>query len=166
MRFSSLVSLLVVTASFALGGCAADAEQTSSEATGQGESALVGSARAHKIVESTGTTAQAAARGEEAARTRVIDPITGQAVAVGRTGMNVGRGANPELTQTVDMEQGLAAGIEATDRADILVELAANPAELVGIGPAFGARLPGSQQLSRSGEAHRDTSTSGAKRVP
>jgi hypothetical protein len=42
MRFSSIVSLVVVTASFALGGCAADAESTSSEVTAQGQAALVG----------------------------------------------------------------------------------------------------------------------------
>lgn len=165
MRFSSLVSLLVVTASFALGGCAADAEQTSGEATGQGESALIGSARAHQIVENKGI-AQSAARGEEAARTRVVDPVTGQAVAFGRTGLNVGLGQSAEFTQTVEMEVDLAANIDKTGRADVIVDRAANPAQLVEVDPAFGARLPGSQQLSRAGEAHQETSTSGAKRVP
>ena len=33
MRFSSIVALVVVTASFALGGCAADAEQTGGGST-------------------------------------------------------------------------------------------------------------------------------------
>lgn len=167
MRFSSLVSLLVVTASFALGGCAADAEQASSEATGQGQSALVGSARAHQTFENKGTTAESAAFAAEAARTRVVDINSGETVAVGRTGMVVGRGANGEFTNTVDIDDGPAAGIDRAARAQLVDEgFAVNPAQLAEINPAFGAHLPGSQQLSRSGEAHQDTATSRAKRDP
>ncbi len=46
MRLSSLVSLVVVTASLALGGCAADADQTAGEDTATGEASLVASKRA------------------------------------------------------------------------------------------------------------------------
>lgn len=46
MRLSSLVSLVVVTASLALGGCAADAEQTAGEDTAQVEAALFASKNA------------------------------------------------------------------------------------------------------------------------
>jgi hypothetical protein len=42
MRFSSLVSLIVVSASLALGGCAADAEEAPAEATAQARSAAIG----------------------------------------------------------------------------------------------------------------------------
>jgi hypothetical protein len=162
MRFSSLVSLVVVTASFALGGCAADADPTSGEDTGQGESALVGSARAEERFQDKGTPA---ARSAEAARTRT-EKLNGQAVAVGRTGKIVDRGASAELTQKTEMEVGQAAGIDKAARADMIEDLAVNPVELVEIEPSIGARLPGSQALSRSGEAHEQTNTSGAKREP
>jgi hypothetical protein len=48
MRLSSLVSLVVVTASLALGGCAADADQTAGEDTAKGEASLVSSKTADK----------------------------------------------------------------------------------------------------------------------
>jgi len=43
MRLSSLVSLVVASASLALGGCAADADQTAGEDTAKGEASLVAS---------------------------------------------------------------------------------------------------------------------------
>jgi hypothetical protein len=164
MRLSSLVSLLVVTASFALGGCAADADQTSSEAAGQGESALVGSARAHQTFESK---TPAAALAAEAARTRTVK-ITGEAVAVGRTGMIVGQGASPAFTETAEMEEGLVSGLDTAPRADLNVDIGINPIELVQVDPAFGARLPSNQQLSGSGsaEAYQETAASTAHREP
>lgn len=130
MRFSSLISLILVSASLALGGCAADAEPASNDGTSEAALNGVGTPSVDKNSKHGGY----AVNSDEANRTRIVDVYTGAAANVEKVRIIEGR--------------------------------AANPVELAQIDPAFGAHLPQSEQLSRSGEAFMETSTSSAKRVP
>ena len=133
MRFSSLVSLVVVTASLALGGCAADAEPASSE-PGSSEAALTG--LGSPTVEKNGKHGEYAARADDAARTRIIDVYTGAAANVAK--------------------------------AQVFEGDSLNRAPLATVGPQYGAHIPQQEQLSLNGnlEAHEETATSSAKRLP
>ena len=93
MRCSSLVSLVLVTASLALGGCAADAEPGSSEPA-TSEAALTGLGT--PSVDKTTKHAKYAANADEAARTRITNVYDGVA-------------ANRELTDLVAINKGRAA---------------------------------------------------------
>ena len=174
MRFSSLVSLLVVTASLALGGCAADAESASSDPS-TSAAALTGIGS--PSVDKTGKHSNEAALADQAVRavdrghavnselTAKVGIETGLAASTeltAKVGVIAGRAANSELTDTVGVIAGRAANAEFTDTVGINAGRAANPGELVTVGPEFGAHLPDQQAHSRSGQAHLTTSTSSA----
>lgn len=140
MRFASLVSLLVVTASFALGGCAADATPTPGE-TGTSEATnALGVARTLDV---NGMHERYAARADEAARTRIFDMYAevGANGAFREVGENVGRSRRIDV---LEIDPATGNTIPSNER-------------------------PQQQQLSvplNDDEAHLATSTSGTKHAP
>jgi hypothetical protein len=164
MRFSSLVSLLVVTASFALGGCAADAEQTG-ETTGTGEAALVGSPRANTdtSVETARVAANANTKVTNEAPIALVGDIDHRANP-GLQGATVQGLSSYRATHTAPGLQGAGVEIDG-NRATIdpLGKVAATEVALANTNPAVTAGLPG------EGSDTLDTSGSGpshARRAP
>jgi hypothetical protein len=162
MRLSSFVSLLVVTASLALGGCAADADQT--ETTGTGAAALVGSPRAN-----TDTSVEKASVQSKEGRLiveapRAINADSDHRANPGLQGATV-KGLTAGAYRAQHTSPGLqGAGIEGDRTAiDPLGNVAANDVALANTDPVIAAGLPA------AGDDTLDTSGSGtahARRDP
>jgi hypothetical protein len=165
MRFSSLVSLLVVTASFALGGCAADAEE-SGETTGTGETALHGSPRVH----SDTSVEKAAVNAKDSSRVVAESPLainqdSDHRANPGLQGATVSGLSAYRSQHTNPGLQG--AGIVVAGGNGTIIDpmggIGANDVALANTNPAVAAGLPGagSETLDTS-----DDSTAQARRDP